>query len=257
MKSLKYYILVGLTFLFTGCFEINEELVINKNGSGTLSMKTELGKLFEMLQSFMPAEELKKSEFATAKDTVMYMKDFLDTLQSMSADKKALLRDGTIHLKMNLAEKQFMFNMSFPFKKAADIGKIYDNLGEAQAGMGQLMKGMDGEESGMKMTTPDAGGNTSFYDISAEKGRISRTVNKEKYARMKESGRMEQLKQMGSMAAGMDEIKMTTTVRLPKKAKKLTGAKAQLSSDKKTVLLKATLVDMYEHPELYEFSVKY
>src|SRR5207253_2450151 len=103
MKSLKYFIGCCLLFLFSSCFEVNEEIVINKNGSGTLSINTEMGKLFEMLQSFMPADELKKSEFAMAKDTVMYMKDMIDTMQSMSPDKKAVLRDGTMHLKMNLA----------------------------------------------------------------------------------------------------------------------------------------------------------
>jgi uncharacterized phage infection (PIP) family protein YhgE len=158
---------------------------------------------------------------------------------------------------MNLAEKQFMFDMAFPFKNPGDIGKIYGNLGEAQAGLGQLMKGMNDEESGMQMKAPDNGPNTSFYDLKAEKGLITRTLNKEKYAAVKESGKMEQLKQMGSMAAGMDEVKMTTTIKLPKRAKKVTGAKAQLSSDKKTVLIKATMVEMYEHPELYEFSIKY
>jgi hypothetical protein len=257
MKSLKLFFLFSITFFFTGCLEINEEIQINKNGSGNLAMKTDMGKLFEMLEAFMPADELKKSEFSASKDTIIRMKDILDTLQSMTPDKKAVLRDGTIHLQMNMAEKKFNINMNFPFQKTADIGKIYANLGEAQSGMGQMMKGMGGgEDSGMSLKAPDGNSNTSFYDLNAEKGSLTRTLNKEKYDLAVKEGKMEQLKQMGSMGADMD-IKMNTTIKLPSPAKKLTGAKAELSTDKKTVLIKASMADMYEHPELYEFSVKY
>ena len=257
MKSLKLLIVLVFPLLFTSCLEINEEIAINKNGSGSLSMKTDMGKLFEMLQAFMPEDELKKSEFATAKDTVILMKDILDTLQSMTADKKAVLRDGSIHLKMNMAEKQFMFDMNFPFKKMADIGKIYENLGDAQSGMRQLLKGAGGDaEPGLKMKAPDGTSNTSFYDLKAEKGKLTRTLNKQKYDLAVAEGKMDQVKQMGSMGADMD-IKMNTVIKLPSRAKKLTGAKAELSTDKKTVLIKASLTDMYEHPEQYEFSVQY
>ena len=152
MKSLKLFLLLVFPLFFTSCLEINEEIAINKNGSGSLSMKTDMGKLFEMLEAFMPADELKKSEFATAKDTVILMKDIVDTLQSMTADKKAVLRDGSIHLKMNLAEKQFMVDMNFPFSKMADISKIYANLGDAQSGMGQLLKGASGDTESMNRT---------------------------------------------------------------------------------------------------------
>jgi hypothetical protein len=255
MKSLKLFFLLVFPLLFTSCLEINEEIAINKNGSGSLSMKTDMGKLFEMLEAFMPAEELKKSEFATSKDTVIHIKDFVDTLQTMAADKKAALRDGTIHLKMNLAQKQFMINMNFPFKKVADLGNIYASLGDAQSGLGQMMKGMGGEDSGVKLKT-DKDANTSFYDLKAEKGMLTRTINKEKYDLAIKEGKMDQMKQMASMGADMD-IKMNTIVKLPSRAKKLTGAKAELSSDKKTVLIKATVTEMYEHPERYEFSVKY
>jgi len=257
MKPLKLYLLIAFTFLFTGCFEVHEEIVLNKNGSGTLSMKTDMSKLMEMLSSFMPEEELKKSEFAGAKDTTMYMKDMMDNAQDMTPEKKALLQDGSIHLKMNMTEKVFNLDMAFPFKKPDDIGKIYETLGETGGGMGQLLKGMGNQAGTMGDAAPDIKSSTSFYDIHASKGSLSRTLNKEKFALVMKDSMMQQMRQMGGMSGGMDEIKMTTTVKLPKKAKKVTGAKAELSSDKKTVMVKANLMDMYAHPEQYEFSVKY
>jgi hypothetical protein len=62
---------------------------------------------------------------------------------------------------------------------------------------------------------------------------------------------------MGGMGNGLDEIKLNTSIKLPKAAKKITGAKAELSSDKKTILIKNTMMDLYEHPENFEFSVEY
>jgi hypothetical protein len=244
-------------FLFTSCIEVNEEIVINKNGSGSLSVNTDMGQMLEMLQSFMGADELAKGEFSQPRDTTILMKTVLDTATNMSAENKALLREGSMHLVMNMQQKKFSMNMNFPFKHIQDLPKIYENMGSGAEGMGNLFKGMEPANDNAAMPAPKMKQPASFYDIEASKGTVVRRLNKAKYALALDDSMMKQIKQMGEMGSAFGEMKMNTTLKLPKRVKKLTGSKAELSSDKKTVILKASFLQMLEHPEDFEFTVKY
>src|SRR5689334_5894110 len=96
-----------IPFFFTGCLEINEDITVAKNGSGKYGMKMDMGELIEMVKSFMPAEEMEKAQLDRARDTTILLKDYIDTTSSLTADQKKLLRDGSMHLNMNMAQKVF------------------------------------------------------------------------------------------------------------------------------------------------------
>ena len=63
-----------------------------------------------------------------------------------------------------------------------------------------------------------------------------------------------QLKQMAS--SGM-EILYTTTIKLPRPAKKTESALIKLSDDKKTVTLKYNLLDLFENPEKFSYRIEF
>lgn len=258
MRLNKILIAFCIPFLFSGCLEINEDISVAKNGSGKYGMKMDMGQLVEMMQSFMPAEELDKADLGKPKDTTVLLKDYIDTSSSLSADKKALLRDGSIHLKMNMAEKLFNIDMQYPFTSMDNLQKMYANIGETATGFGDMLKGLNGpggqEGQGAQPSLNKVG---SYFDILSDKTSISRKLNKEKYAAMANDSMMEQMKGMSSMGAGMLDLKMNMTVHLPTAAKKVTGAKATLSADKKTLTLQNNMLDIFEHPENFEFSVQF
>jgi len=255
MKLIKYAFLLSFLFSLVSCFEVSEEIHINRNGTGTLSVKTDMGQLFEMLQTFMSAEDLEKSQFAMVKDTTIHMKDFIDTAKDITKENKALLRDGTVKMEMNAPEKIFRVNLIFPFKKVKDLPAIYQNMDKG-GGMANLMQGL-GNENAAAAPAPDMKQPGSFYEFEAGKNSFSRKINRKKYEEVMNDSMMRQLKQMGGMGMGnaFGEMKMTTSITLPKAAKKVTGTKAVLSSDKKTVIVKANMLDMFEKPEDYEFTV--
>ena len=263
MKAFKFVLLCLLTFCFSGCFEMNEEIAINNNGGGDYSVDMDMGKMMEMMQAFIPPDQAKDLE--KARDTTIQMKDFIDTASNLAADKKALLRDGSLQMQMNMADKVFKLHMKYPFKNTADLQKLYGTLGEAGSGMGSLLKSLNpggGAGSLAGMGQPDMKMISSYFDLITKKNTISRKLNKERYATLSDDQMMQQIKQMGemgggAMGGGVGEVKMNTIIKLPVPAKSITGGKAELSSDKKIVMIKNNLMDIFLHPEVFEFSVNY
>lgn len=258
MRSLKSLVLVCIPLLFSGCLEINEDVSVNNNGSGKYGMKIEMGELFEMLQSFMPAEEFQKGDFDKPKDTTLLLKSFVDTASSLPAETRALLRDGSLHMKINMAEKVFNIDMQYPFSSMASFQKLYTTLGQSSAGLGDMLKGLNpAAPADAPKDQPSLNKVASYFDLITEPHSISRKLNKERYAAMATDSAMEQMKNMSALGGGAIEMKMNMTLHLPAPVKKFTGPKASLSDTKKTVIIKNNMLDIFEHPENFEFSVEY
>ena len=107
MKKMKFLLLFSGMFLLAGCFEINEDIDIKADGKGVYSIHTDMSQLLEMMQTYMGKEEMDKQMPPKDLDTTIQMKDLVDTAKSMSAETKALVKDGNIHMKMNMEEKLF------------------------------------------------------------------------------------------------------------------------------------------------------
>jgi len=257
MKALRFLLFFLLACSFSGCFEMNEEITVLKNGTGDLNVSMDMGQMLEMIQGFMSPEDLEKADLNKSKDTTIQMKDLVDTASNLTADKKAILRDGTINMKMSLKEKLFKVNMHFPFKTMESLKMLYDNMGQGSSGMGSLLKGLNNNAPAATGKEPEFNQISAYFDLAARKNFISRTLNKEKYAKLLTDSAMLQMKQMGEMGGSGMEVKMNTIIKLPAAAKKVTGSKAELSADKKTITLKNSMMDIFEHPEVFEFSVEY
>src|SRR5215213_7468645 len=113
MRMLKlFFVAVGCVF-FASCLEINEEVQIKDNGSGQVSTTMDMSQLIDMMQA-MGGEEFDKKKDEKI-DSVIYLKSILDTAKNVTAEQKALLKDGKILIKMNMAAKEFFINMNYPF----------------------------------------------------------------------------------------------------------------------------------------------
>lgn len=257
MKTFKLFLFGLMACFLTGCFEMNEEITVRENGSGSFSLNMDMGQLLEVMQAFMPAEELEKADINKVKDTAILMKDFIDTATAIVPENKAILRDGTLRMQMNMKEKLFKVNMQYPFTSMGNLQKLYEHMSEGFNVIGGLLKGLNANAPATDNREPDVKLVSSYFDIVANKNSITRKLNKEKYATLSSDSTMLQMKQMGEMGGGMGEVKMNTIIKLPAAAKKITGSKAELSSDKKIITLKNSLLDIFDHPEVFEFTVEY
>ena len=252
MKILKFILPLSLVFCLTGCLDIDEKVAIKKDGSGIMSMDMDMSQMVEMLQQYVGKDELAKKGMDKM-DTTIQMKDLVDTNSSLSAEKKALLRPGFVHIQMNLDAKIFKTHMQFPFTSQANLQKLYGAMSDGSLGNTQLFKGMTpgGDAGG---ASPDINQFNGIYDFTCKDGVMSKKLNQEKFKALTQNPELAQMKQAGQMGV---EILYTTTLTFPRPIKKVDNTLAKLSDDKTTVTIKYNLVDVFEHPEQFGYSIEY
>src|SRR5687768_18529619 len=115
-KYFKYFLTVAFSIFLVSCYEVNEEIVINADGSGTYDTKMDMSQLIDMMQTFAGEEELKKEGLDKVYDTTVLFKDILDSAKDATAEQKELMKDGKMKMQMNIKEKIFKMDMNFPYK---------------------------------------------------------------------------------------------------------------------------------------------
>jgi hypothetical protein len=217
-------------------------------------MDMDMSQMLEMLQQYMGKEELAKKGM-TKMDTTINMKDILDSVTTLTADKKALLSTGTVHIKLDMDAKVFTTHMNFPFTNQANLQKLYSALGDGSLGTAQLFKNLGGDQGGAAgAPSPDINQFNGIYDFTCHDGLITKKVNQGKWKALQADPQMAQVKQAAQM--GM-EISYNTTIVLPRPVKKVDNATAKLSDDKKTVVMKFNLTDVFDHPEQFGYTIEY
>jgi hypothetical protein len=260
MKYLKYILTVVTMVCMAGCYEINEEISINADGSGSYVTKMDMSQLIEMMQTFAGEEELAKEGMDRVIDTTVLMKSLLDSAKEVTPEQRELMKDGKMKLQMNVKEKVFKMNMDLPFKKLNNLQQLMSGQG-GSGGMADVFKNMFGKKGEAQGITdqpapkePDMSDFAGMYDVTVSNGLISKKVNAEKFKALTDRPEMAQMKQLGT--TGM-EILYTTTIKLPRAAKKTDNPLMKLSDDKKTVTMKYNLLDLLEHPEKYSYTIEY
>jgi hypothetical protein len=252
MKIFKYLLPFCFACLMMGCLDINENVEIKKDGSGNMAIDMDLSQMVELLQTYMGKDELAKKGMEKM-DTTIQMKDIVDTVQSLSAEKKALLRPGTIHIKMDLDQKVFTTHMQFPFSNMNQLQGLYKTMSDGSLGNANLLSGLAGQ-SGQTQGSPDINQFNGIYDFTCKDGVMIKKLNPEKWKALKNDPQLSQMQQASQM--GM-EILYTTTIALPRPVKKVDNPLAKLSDDKKTVTIKYNLVDIFEKPEQFSYNIEY
>ena len=253
MKMLKILLPVALAFCFTGCLDIEENVEVRNDGSGQLVEDMDASQMVDILQTYMGKEEMAKKGIVTM-DTTVNLKDVVDTSSALSAEKKALLRPGKIHIQLDMDKKILKTRMTFPYTSQENLQKLYTVMGDGSSlGNAKLFGNLGGGEEGGG-ASPDLSQFTGIYTYVAKDGLMSRKVDREKWKALTDNPQMAQMKQASQM--GM-EINYTTNITLPRPVKKVSNPTAKLSEDKKTVSLKYNIIDALDHPEQFEYTIEY
>jgi hypothetical protein len=263
MKNIRTLLLFLLPLAFMSCTDTREELEIKGDGSGTLVMKTDLGKMLDIMKGF-GGNDLAKDGLDKPFDTIMFMKNYVDTAKNVTPEQKDLLREGKVHLILNMNESIGKIDMNFPFSSSDKLQQLYANLNSSTNGLKNIFDGV-----GKGMQKGDATDGTqeqandksmpqiaSVYDITVKNGLYSRKVNKQRYDEFAQAMKLDDLKQMGGMMGDM-KMDYTLSIKLPRPIKKINNSTALLSSDKKTVTLAADLMETFQHPELLALELEY
>jgi hypothetical protein len=260
-KFFKYALTVAISIFFVSCYEVNEEIEINADGTGTYVTKMDMGQLIDLMQTFAGDEELKKDGLDRVLDTTIYWKNLIDTVKEITPDQKALMKDGKMNLQMNIKEKVFKMDMNFPYKDLSSLQQLMSGKAASGPGLTNAFKSMFGKKDSTDDQAvtptpngPDMGDFAGIFDVTIKNGLIEKKVNQEKYKKLTERPEMAQMKQLTS--SGM-EILYTTTIKLPRPAKSTDNPLIKLSEDKKTVTMKYNLLELLDNPTKFAYKIQY
>jgi hypothetical protein len=258
MKRLKYVLTLVSMFLLAGCFEINEDIDVKPDGKGVYSVHTDMSQLLQAMQSYLGKDEMDKQMPSKNIDTTVMMRNLLDTAKNISAENKALTRDGSVHLLLNMDQKEFKSDVVIPFKSLSDLQQLYNSMNNQSLGFTQLFKGMAGKpdstSSGNDSGMPDMNQFNAIYDFVSHDGLLSRKLNAEKWKVLQASSQYAQMKDAGNMGIS---IPYTLTISLPRPVKKVDNSLAKLFPDRKKVVFQYNLIEVFDHPEKFEYTIVY
>ncbi|HVY74579.1 MAG TPA: hypothetical protein VG890_07100 [Puia sp.] len=255
MKKIRYLLAVAATLLLAGCFEIQEQIDIQSNGSGELTVNTDMSQLLVAMQNYLGAEEMQKQmPVGKTLDTTVLMKDLMDSMKNATPESKALVQDGKLHMKLDMDQKVFKSDMHIPFSSQENLQKLYNSMNNQNLGFSQLFKGMSGKSDATDGDMPDMNQFNAIYDFKSHDGLISRKLNADKWKALQQDPQFSQLKEAGN--SGIN-IPYTLTINLPRPVKKVDNELAKLSADKKQVVIQYNLIEVFQHPEKFEYTIVY
>lgn len=261
MRFLKYLLILVCCLATYGCYEVNEEIAINDDGSGIYVTKMDMGQLLEMMQTFAGEEKMAEGGMDRVIDTVINFNHVIDSAKQMTAEQKQLMKDGKMRMQLNMKEKLFKIDMNIPYKDFGSLQKLLSGAGAGGGAISEAMREMFNKnepknDSTMQTGdwTPDVGDFTNFYDVTVSKGMISKKVNADKFKELMAKPEMAQMDQLTN--SGM-EILYTTSIRLPRAVKKSDNALFKLSDDKKTITMKYNMLEMMKTPEKFNYTIEY
>ncbi len=259
MKRMKFLLTITSMFFLAGCFEINEDIDVKPDGSGVYAVHTDMSQLLQAMQSYLGKEEMDKQMPSKNIDTTVMMKTLLDTAKNISAENKELTKDGSVHLKLNIEQKEFKSDIVIPFKSLSDLQKLYNSMNNQSLGFNQLFKGMAGKpdtaaSTGNDQSMPDMNQFNAIYDFQSHDGLLSRKLNPEKWKALQASPQYAQMKDAGNMGIS---VPYTLTISVPRPVKKVDNILAKLFPDRKKVIIQYNLIEVFEHPEKFEYTIIY
>src|SRR5688572_19432706 len=174
-KYFKYVLAVAFSIFFVSCYEVNEEIEIKADGSGTYVTKMDMGALIDMMQTYAGEEELQKEGLDKVVDTTVMFKSLLDSAKDATAEQKELMKDGKMKMQMNIKEKLFKLDLSFPYKDLNSLQQLMSGKAGGGTGMSAALKNVFGKKEGDDAPAPkgpDMGDFAAIYNVTIKKDLI-------------------------------------------------------------------------------------
>ncbi|WP_310991299.1 hypothetical protein [Aequorivita marina] len=237
-----FYFALALTVI--SC-QFNETMVMNADGSGTMSVEVNLNEMMAFSGAMMDTAQVKV-------DTTVYVKDFLeekkDSIAKLSkTEQKKLkkLENFIIGVKMDSEAGEMNYNISTNFKKVSEANDIMNGLEQATN-----MAPNDDAQTG-KVSTDEDTPEIIGVDYTFKDGVFKRDA----YIKDKELHK-KQVDSLKEAAAFMGSSNYTLHYTFPKKIKETSNPEATFSADKKTMTVKKPFIEYFKNPDVLDLEVE-
>ncbi|RMG73847.1 MAG: hypothetical protein D6722_03180 [Bacteroidetes bacterium] len=208
--ALRTLTLVTLLFVSTACFDIEEEITLKKDGSGTYQISVDMTQMMEMMSGFMTEEQMAESDMFGSMDSALQVQ--VETLREM---------DGLSNVR-HMSEN-FRFSLTYDF---ADIDAL-----NAAASAGSAIDNTTGP------VTSGASYKWTPKSFERENKPIDNLLNSEDE---EQAEAMEMAKMM------LADAHYSITYHFPGKVKKLTNDAAEIGADNRSVILSSNFLDILD-----------
>lgn len=242
MRKILVLLLGASLITLTGCFDIVEEVFLNRDGSGKYLITMDMSSMFtDPFMKGMMEEALAEQSGGDAvemeKDTMIYFKDMTEDAD-LTQREAMLIADAKMKMSMSQKEDKMLVTMEFPFKEVKDlteIMKIAEKVGAEDKMSGGMMGG------GMM---PTGGG---LFELKKKK--LYRMPAPE----VPENAEMDESMEMMKMFLGTATYK--TIYHLPGKVRKTDIPGATI--DGNTVTVEASLLEMMDKKAKIDGMIKF
>jgi hypothetical protein len=262
----------------------NEEIIrINPDGSGAYSLQLDLGDFLEQTGD-MVADQLAGNKSLKI-DTSIVFNNSLDLgSKTLTNAEKKMFEDGSAKIDLDLVKKNgiilvklfykdvaqlaferehilefikkntgFALSLLMPTPRQESIGSNGSRINSIEYSVVNTAKGTIGEKETTTTAINPLGkafslqiSNTFIGYKLTDSSLFQRTMASET-----------SLKELKSHASAWSKIYYRTTFILPREIKNYKGPDANISADKKTITFKNSMADIFEKPQLSEYSIAY
>ena len=241
----KLFLFTILSYFLVSC-QFTETMVINEDGSGTMTVEVNMNEMMAFGGTEMDNSEVVKMDtIINVRQWMEEKKDSIALLTKEEQMKIKALENYNIHVKIDTETSEMIYDVSLPFKsvrEANDIMNSLNNVGNFVPNMNQ-----SGEEAKKEENSPEVIG----VNYSFEKGIFKRDAYiKDRLLHQKE---VDSLIQAESFLAGTNySLKYT----FPRPIKMASDPKAVISVDRKSLSLKKSFVDYFKDPDILDLEVE-
>lgn len=235
------------TFVFSSC-TFTEEITINSDGTGKYNLNIDGSGIMAM----MPKDSLKNEKSI---DSVFSFKQLFeakkDSISKLSKEEQAKIKkleNFNMRMKMNYADKQFLFSMNTDFKSIKE-------LQEGMSGM-KILREMNKNDATFKNALggkEDFGNNKSNVNYFYDGKKFSRVAILDKVNVKDKVIAYDSLDSGFQMIYGSS--KYIIKYHFPKAVKKVSNTSALFSEDRKTITIEYPFNEYMKEPEKLNFEV--
>lgn len=249
MKKNNSLLFISWLILLTGCLENTEETTINADGSGMLSNKSDMSALVGVIKQMGAGEQLEGADQVI--DSTISIAEMADNIPELNEDERQKAKTGTLKLKIDIKNDQFLTTLFFPFTSINDA-PAYNALSAKL--MAEVAKGFMGEgmPAGMEMPAPSSFEN--YFAVAFTDGLLTKTLNKEKYAGAADDEYLKSMQETSTMGLTM---KTNYIINLPRPAKVAEGKGLKISEDKRKITITTDIDDFFDDPTRLEYRIEY
>jgi hypothetical protein len=253
-------IVVLCTIMLSSCLETATNTVIKEDGSGMMLASVDFSSMLKMMtQGKDKGEDFKL-------DTTIYIRNHSDTSSLLTAEQKRLLREMMLKITMDvrdISNLKFMVTVTSSFNSPEDLTAlgelmkkneydiVFDRAMKIPMFMSEEKESSKENDNLFTSVFPD------FLHCEYKKNSIVCRLDTAQHQRsLKELSK-------GEFDISSDDVEkmfatatFTNMITLPADAKEVKGT--SMKKDKVNTLIQTgSLLDLYKHPENYEYSIKY